>query len=59
MIPSNTEIDAIPLARAGEYELNKKETATLRSRLYSINKAGYKRYRTLREGSLIMVWRIK
>ena len=54
-----TQIEAIPLARAGEFELNERESRTLRGRLYQVNKAGHRRYRTLREGPYIMVWRIK
>lgn len=59
MIPSVSQIDAIPLAEAGEYDLTDKEVKTLRSRIYSINKAGFKRYRTMREGTLTYVWRIR
>lgn len=59
MIPSLSQIEAIPLATAGEFELSEKETRTLRSRLYAINKAGHRRYRTQREAGLVMVWRIK
>jgi len=59
MIPSVSQIDAIPLATAGEFEMNDKETRTLGSRLYSMNKAGHRRYRTLRDGPLVYVWRIK
>lgn len=59
-IPSDATILAIQKAAAGEYELTDKEAKTLRSRIYSINRenlAGFK-FRTMREGSLLMVWRI-
>jgi hypothetical protein len=60
-LPGEMEICSIPLARAGEYELSDREVKTLRSRIYSLNKHhvhGW-RWRTLREGNLLMVWRIK
>lgn len=59
MIPSLAQIDSIPLAKAGEYELPDKEARTLRSRLYSINKDGIRRFRTMRDGPYIVVWRLK
>ena len=58
-LPSNDEIARIPLARSAEFELREKEVGTLRRHLYAINKDGYRRYRTLRDGPLVMVWRIK
>lgn len=59
-MPSLGEIEAIPLARAGEYELSDKEVRRLRSRIYSVNanNAAGRRYRTLRDGPLLLVWRI-
>lgn len=60
-LPSEIEITSIPLARAGEYELSDREMKTLRSRIYSLNKHhvhGW-RWRTMREGSRLLVWRIK
>lgn len=59
MIPSQKQIEAIPLSRAGEFELTDKETRTLRSRLYAINRDGIRKYRTQREAPYTMVWRIK
>lgn len=59
-LPSNDAILAIPRAIAGEFELNHKEAQTLRSRIYSINKnnaAGW-RFRTMRDGAYLLVWRI-
>lgn len=60
-MPTDDEILSISRAASGEYELTDKECKTLRSRIYSINKhnhAGF-RFRTLREGRLLMVWRIR
>lgn len=58
-IPSKEVIERIPLSRGGEFELTDKETRTLRSRLYAINRDGICRYRTMREGSIVTVWRIQ
>lgn len=61
VMPTDRDIMKIPKARAGEYELTDKETKRLRSQIYSINKhnvAGFK-FRTMREGTLLLVWRIK
>ncbi len=57
-IPSLLEIQAIPTIPVTEFELTDKETRTLRSRLYAINRDGICRYRTLREGNITLVWRI-
>lgn len=59
-LPSDEDIWRIPKARAGEFELSEQETKTLRSRIYALNKnnAAGRRWRTLREGSLLLVWRI-
>ncbi len=60
-LPDEDAIRSIPLARAGEYELSDREVKTLRSRIYALNRenaAGW-RWRTLRDGPLLMVWRIK
>lgn len=58
-MPSNEMILALPIAKSGEYELSEKETRTLRSRLYSINKDGIRRYRTMRDGPYVVVWRLQ
>lgn len=50
---------AIPLATMGEFELREDEIARFRRLAYGINKDGIRRYRTMRDGSLLMVWRIK
>lgn len=60
-VPTEKQIMRIPLAKSGEYELNDKEVRTTRSRIYAINKnngAGW-RFRTMREGTLLLVWRIR
>lgn len=57
--PSEKDINKIPLARAGEYELSEKEVRSTRSLIYGINKDGIRRYRTMRDGAILMVWRIK
>ncbi len=57
-IPTPAEIEAIPYIPVVEFELSDRETATLRRRLYSINREGLVRYRTLREGGITLVWRI-
>lgn len=61
MVPTLQEIQAIPTAACGEYELNDKEAKTLRSRIYALNKnnASGWRWRTMREGRLILVWKIR
>lgn len=58
-IPSEAEIARIPLARLAEFSLTDKDMATLRRHLYAINRDGIRRYRTLREDDLLLVWRIK
>jgi hypothetical protein len=58
-VPTAAELDMIPLARAGEFELNEKEIRQTRTEIYKINHDGIRRFRTLREGPLLMVWRIK
>lgn len=58
-VPSEAQINTIPLARCGTFELSDKECANTRRFLYGINKDGVRRYRTTREGSLLFVWRIK
>lgn len=58
-IPTEAQINAIPLAYPGVYELSDREMNKTRSYIYSINKDGIRRYRTMREGALLFVWRIK
>ena len=60
-IPNDSDIINIPLARAGEYELSDREIKTVRSRVYALNKhnAARWRWRTMREGNILLIWRIK
>ena len=59
MLPSDADIMNIPLATAGEYELSNTEVKQLRSRIYALNKDNVRyRFRTMRSGTLLMVWRI-
>jgi len=60
-MPTEDTILSIPLARSGEYELTNHEIKVLRSRVYALNKNhvhGW-RWRTLREGRNLLVWRVK
>ena len=60
-MPTESDIYRIPLASAGEYELSDREIKTLRLRIYALNKNhvyGW-RWRTLREGPRLIVWRVK
>lgn len=52
-------IDAIHLVPVTEFELSDKELGSLRRHLYAINRDGIRRYRTLREDRVVLVWRIK
>lgn len=58
-MPTDDDLYNIPRAVTGEFELTEKETRRLRGRIYAINKDGICRYRTLRDGPILMVWRIK
>ena len=58
-LPSEEEISNIPLVHVAEFELPEDEVRTLRRHLYAVNKDGIRRFRTLREASLVLVWRIK
>lgn len=58
-LPSNDELNAIRLVEITEFELNDKETRQLRTHLYAVNRDGIRRFRTMREGPVILVWRIK
>lgn len=61
VLPTETDIRNIPLASSGEFELTDKEAAKVRAQIYGLNKdnaAGFK-FRTVREGSLLLVWRIR
>jgi hypothetical protein len=54
------KVQRLPKANTGEFELSDAEAKTLRSRIYSLNKdnaAGW-RWRTMRDGRFLLVWRI-
>lgn len=60
-LPTDSELLAIPRASTGEYELNDKEVRKLRQRIYKLNRdnaAGW-RWRTMKEGPYLIVWRIR
>lgn len=59
VVPSSDFLANLPLAHTTEFDLSEKETRQLRYHIYAINKAGYRRFRTLRENGLVLVWRIK
>jgi hypothetical protein len=58
-VPSIYALEHMPIARSSEFELSDRETAQTRRLIYSINKQGRFRYRTMRDGTLLQVWRIK
>ena len=51
-------VDSLRKANTLELELTDKETRTLRSRLYAINKDGIRKYRTIRKRGMLVIWRI-
>lgn len=57
--PTVQQIESIPLARSGEYQLSPREVMRTRRLIYGINKDAIRRYRTLLDGSILLVWRIK
>jgi len=57
--PSVAILTNMPVAASGEFELNDKEVGRARRLIYSINKQGEFRYRTMRDGLYLQVWRIK
>jgi len=59
VLPTVVDLAAIPLSTSGEFELNEKEVRQTRYLIYSINKQGMFRYRTMRDGRYLQVWRIK
>jgi hypothetical protein len=53
-------VERLGLATTLEMEFrNEKELANYRKYLYGINKDGIRRYRTMREGQNLIVWRLK
>jgi hypothetical protein len=58
-LPTEAQLNEINVVDIHEFELNDSELLTLRRHLYAVNKDGIRRYRTLREGTIVLVWRIK
>lgn len=59
-LPTAAELDAlITVVPITEFELSDTELRKLRAHLYAVNKDGIRRYRTLKEGRVVLVWRIK
>lgn len=58
-VPTEAAFMSMRRAYALELELNEKEVQQLRSRLYAINKDGIRRFRTFRDGNILVVWRFK
>jgi hypothetical protein len=52
-------VKAIRVVPITEFELSERELRKLRTHLYAINRDGIRRYRTLREGDIVLVWRIR
>lgn len=52
-------VEAIRVVPITEFELSDKELRQLRAHLYKVNRDGIRRYRTLKEGRVVLVWRIK
>lgn len=52
-------VQAIKVVPITEFELSDKELGSLRRHLYAVNRDGVRRYRTLREDRVVLVWRIK
>ncbi len=50
---------AIPTSTAGEFEVSDKKAKQMRKLIYGVNKDGIRRYRTMRDGRLLQIWRIK
>ena len=58
-LPTGDELADIPLVPVTEFELSDKELRQLRYHLYAINRDQIRRYRTLKVGRIVLVWRIK
>lgn len=58
-IPSDAELEAIPLVEPTTLEITDRETVKLRRRLYALNRNNVAyRYRTMRENGLTLLWRL-
>lgn len=58
-VPSVGVLTSMPIAYGSEFELNDREVAQTRRLIYSINGQGRFRYRTMREGAYLQIWRIR
>lgn len=58
-IPTEAQINSIPLAQPGVFECSDDECRRTRSFLYSINKDGIRKFRTIREAPFLFVIRWK
>lgn len=59
IIPTDSQFMKMRKAHAMELELTDKETQQVRNRLYAINKDGICRFRTFRDGNILVIWRFK
>ena len=59
VLPTDRDLNRMRLSMPTEFQLRPKEVKTLRKRLYSINKDCIRRYRTMLDGDILCVWRIK
>lgn len=55
---SASTLDKIVPANMAEFELNEKEVAEARREIYRINKDAVRKFRTMRDGTLLLIWRI-
>ena len=58
-VPTVDQINSIPLAAPGVFELSDAECRRTRAFLYSINKDGIRKFRTVREAPFLFVIRWK
>lgn len=58
-MPSVADLKRMRVAKYNEYEMSDKECQKFRTLLYSINKQGEFRFRTMRDGNILIVWRFK
>jgi hypothetical protein len=59
-VPTDTELQALPLVRPGEFELSDREVTRLRRRIYGLNRENaWWTWRTVRHGPLLLIWRLE
>lgn len=58
-MPSVADLKRMRVAKYEEYEMSNKEVERFRRLLYSINKQGQYRFRTMRDEGILIVWRFK